>query len=304
MSNILLCGDPADPLHDLLVRRCEDAGHHVSFYIHPKRQEFAPFDTSEYVEDIMQNLEELEGELDLSFSRKYLPEPFKPEKSYYDVVMAYEMDPYEEVSHTFRDYLLRKTKLGFDGVILLPCYAMTVTLAASQNPEYASRIVGYSAMGLYTGQTTVELAVSDATSDAALRSARRYFESLGLKTILVGDTPGLILPRTLAMLVNEAASALMEDVASPEDIDTAMRLGTNYPVGPLAWADQVGIDVLRQVLYHLFSEYGEDRYRPMPLLSKLVRLDKLGVKTGEGFYKYPEEIPEVSAKNTAPEQTV
>jgi 3-hydroxybutyryl-CoA dehydrogenase len=93
----------------------------------------------------------------------------------------------------------------------------------------------------------------------------------------------------LAMLVNEAASALMEGVASPQDIDTAMQLGTNYPRGPLVWADFVGLDVILSILNHLEDEYGDERYCAMPLLRQKVDAGKLGRKAGEGFYSYHPE---------------
>jgi 3-hydroxybutyryl-CoA dehydrogenase len=114
-------------------------------------------------------------------------------------------------------------------------------------------------------------------------------EELGLKAIEVPETPGLVLGRILAMLVNEATFALMEGVATPADIDTAMQLGTNYPRGPLAWADYVGLDVILAILKHLEEAYGEDRYCPSVLLRQKVDADKLGRKTGEGFYSYHPE---------------
>jgi 3-hydroxybutyryl-CoA dehydrogenase len=92
------------------------------------------------------------------------------------------------------------------------------------------------------------------------------------------------------MLVNEAASALMEGVASPRDIDTAMTLGTNYPRGPLAWADDIGLDVILNILNHLLDEYADERYAAVLLLRLKVEAGKLGRKTGEGFYSYHPEI--------------
>jgi 3-hydroxybutyryl-CoA dehydrogenase len=104
--------------------------------------------------------------------------------------------------------------------------------------------------------------------------------------MVVPDGPGLVFPRILCMIINEAAFALMEGVASAEDIDTAMKLGTNYPLGPLEWADRIGLDQVLGVLEGLQAEYGEDRYRPAPLLRQLVRAGHLGLSTGRGFYPY------------------
>jgi 3-hydroxybutyryl-CoA dehydrogenase len=88
------------------------------------------------------------------------------------------------------------------------------------------------------------------------------------------------------MIINEAAFALMEGVASAEDIDTAMKLGTNYPLGPLEWADRIGLDQVLAVLEGLQAEYGDDRYRPAPLLRQLVRAGHCGQSTGRGFHSY------------------
>ncbi len=94
------------------------------------------------------------------------------------------------------------------------------------------------------------------------------------------------------MIVNEAAFALAEDVASPAGIDTALRLGANYPQGPLALADDVGLDVLLKILEALQRESGEDRYRPAPLLRELVARGRTGRAAGRGFYEYGTESDE------------
>jgi 3-hydroxybutyryl-CoA dehydrogenase len=107
--------------------------------------------------------------------------------------------------------------------------------------------------------------------------------------VWVADGPGLVRARTVCCLINEAAGLLLEGVAAAADIDRAMQLGTNYPHGPLAWGDVIGLDVVLGVMNGLFNEWGEDRYRPSPLLRRLVAAGRLGRKTGQGFYTYPEE---------------
>jgi 3-hydroxybutyryl-CoA dehydrogenase len=120
----------------------------------------------------------------------------------------------------------------------------------------------------------------------ALAEAERFFRALGKETITVKDAPGLTFPRILSLIINEAARALDEEVATAEEIDIAMRLGVNYPSGPLRWADQIGLDEVLAVLEGLHRETGDDRYRPAPLLEKMVLAGWLGEQSGRGFYSY------------------
>jgi 3-hydroxybutyryl-CoA dehydrogenase len=180
--------------------------------------------------------------------------------------------------------------LDEDCLFLTNCLAETPTATASEF-EDAHCVVGYSAIGLYTGTPVVEISRALQTHTTYVQKAHHFLGRLGLCAVEVPETPGLVLGRILAMLVNEAASALMEGVASPQDIDTAMQLGTNYPRGPLTWADYVGLDVILAILNHLEDEYGEDRYCPVPLLRQMVDAGKVGRKAGEGFYSYhPEHV--------------
>jgi 3-hydroxybutyryl-CoA dehydrogenase len=117
-------------------------------------------------------------------------------------------------------------------------------------------------------------------------AAENLFRTLGKEPRRAKDAPGLVFPRILSLIVNEAARALDEGVAEAPEIDTAMKLGVNYPEGPLRWADRVGIDEILAVLEGLQAETGEDRYRPAPLIKKLVLAGYLGESTGKGFYEY------------------
>jgi 3-hydroxybutyryl-CoA dehydrogenase len=119
-------------------------------------------------------------------------------------------------------------------------------------------------------------------------AAEQLFKSLGKETIRVKDSAGLTFPRIVSLIINEAARSLEEGVASAEEIDIAMKLGVNYPQGPLRWADQIGLDEVLSVLEGLHRETGEDRYRPAPLLKKLVSAGFLGEVRGRGFYLYNE----------------
>lgn len=175
-------------------------------------------------------------------------------------------------------------------LFLTNCLTETPTTTASEL-DNDSCVIGFSAIGLYNGNSVIEIAKASQTENMYVERAQEFLQDIGLRGIEVPEVPGMILGRILAMLVNEAASALMEGVATPKDIDTAMQLGTNYPRGPLAWADDIGLDVVMAILNHLQDEFGEDRYCAMTLLAQKVDSGKLGRKTGEGFYSYhPETV--------------
>jgi 3-hydroxybutyryl-CoA dehydrogenase len=135
----------------------------------------------------------------------------------------------------------------------------------------------------------VELAAALQSSRSALTKAKTFWRKLGMEPIEVADGPGLVRARIVCCLINEAVSALMEGVATAEDIDKAMKLGTNYPRGPLEWADYIGLDTVLGVMTGLFEEWGEDRYRPSPYLKRLVLAGRLGKKVGMGFFNYTED---------------
>ncbi len=124
------------------------------------------------------------------------------------------------------------------------------------------------------------------SSEAAVEEARAFVEGLGKTPIVCEDKPGFIVNRLLVPYINDAMHALSEGVASAEEIDTAMKLGANMPIGPLALADLVGLDVSLAAGEALLQEFGDPKFRPAPLLKQMVRAGKLGRKTGEGFYKY------------------
>jgi 3-hydroxybutyryl-CoA dehydrogenase len=150
------------------------------------------------------------------------------------------------------------------------------------------RIVGFATFYPLKEKRGVELAAGMRTAESATQSAEALFKSIGKETFRVKDAPGLTFPRILSLIINEAARSLEEGVATANEIDVAMRLGVNYPQGPLRWADQIGLDEVLAVLEGLEDESGDDRYRPASLLKKLVIAGFLGEISGKGFYSYNE----------------
>lgn len=132
----------------------------------------------------------------------------------------------------------------------------------------------------------VEIIKSLATSEETVQFAYDFAMALGKEPVIAKDVPGFIVNRVLMPMLNEAVFALEEGVATPEDIDKAMKLGTNQPIGPLALIDLIGLDVTLDVIDVLYREFKDPKFRAAPLLRQMVRAGWLGRKTGRGFYKY------------------
>ncbi len=146
--------------------------------------------------------------------------------------------------------------------------------------------VCFHALAPLASSRLVELTRGPDSAPAAARAAEGFFSSLGRHVEWVGDAPGLVLGRIVAQIVNEAAFALGEGVGSAPDIDAGMRLGLNHPRGPLAWADETGIDHVLAIVDALCDEYREERYRAAPALRRLALGGRLGRATGAGFHAY------------------
>ncbi|NMC42685.1 MAG: 3-hydroxybutyryl-CoA dehydrogenase [candidate division Zixibacteria bacterium] len=150
----------------------------------------------------------------------------------------------------------------------------------------ADKFIGMHFMNPVPMMKLVELIRGIATSDETFNTIKELAIRLGKTPVEVNDYPGFIANRILMPMINEAVYALMEGVASAESIDTVMKLGMNHPMGPLTLADFIGLDVCLAIIEVLYEGYGDPKYRPCPLLRKMVQAGYLGRKTGRGFYTY------------------
>jgi 3-hydroxybutyryl-CoA dehydrogenase len=151
----------------------------------------------------------------------------------------------------------------------------------------ADRVIGMHFMNPVPVMALVEIIRGLATSDETYAVVEELSRRLGKTPVEVHDYPGFVSNRILMPMINEAAYCLMEGVASREAIDTVMKLGMNHPLGPLALADLIGLDTCLSIMEVLHDGLGDSKYRPCPLLRKMVKAGWLGRKSGRGFYEYP-----------------
>lgn len=149
-----------------------------------------------------------------------------------------------------------------------------------------TKVVGMHFMNPVPVMKLVEVIRAKTTSDETFDATFKLAEKLGKTPVLVNDFPGFVSNRILLPMLNEAIFCVMEGVAEPEAIDTVMKLGMGHPMGPLRLADFIGLDTCLAIMQVLHRDMDDEKYRPCPLLIEMVNNDKLGNKTGEGFYKY------------------
>ena len=161
--------------------------------------------------------------------------------------------------------------------------SITQLAAATSRP---ARFVGMHFFNPVPMMALVEVIRGLQTSDETVTAVRSFAERLGKTPVVVKNSPGFVVNRILCPMINEAIFALQEGLASAEDIDSGMRLGCNHPIGPLALADMIGLDVLLAVMNVFYADFNDPKYRPAPLLKEMVAAGYLGRKTKRGFYAY------------------
>ncbi len=172
-----------------------------------------------------------------------------------------------------------------DVVLASNTSSISITKMASKT-QRPDRTIGMHFMNPVPVMSLVEVVRGLATSDETCQVTKRLAESFGKTPVEVADFPGFVSNRVLMPMINEAIFCVMEGVGSPEAIDTVMKLGMNHPLGPLALADLIGLDICLNILEVLQEGLGDPKYRPCPLLRKMVDAGQLGRKSGRGFYQY------------------
>ena len=159
----------------------------------------------------------------------------------------------------------------------IPVFTSSLCVSVSEQAaksRYPSRLIGIGLYNTFSKAKRIEIAPSKITDSDILKNAENFLSAAGISYSIVPDKVGLIFPRVVSLIINEAAQVYSEQIASKEDIDTAMKLGTNYPIGPLDWADRIGIETVYEILSALQRDFGEDRYRPHPVFKEMINLKK------------------------------
>ncbi|MEK5238419.1 3-hydroxyacyl-CoA dehydrogenase NAD-binding domain-containing protein [Paenibacillus sp. FSL L8-0470] len=175
--------------------------------------------------------------------------------------------------------------------IILASNTSTLSLTElASSTMYPERVIGMHFIHPVGKVDLVEIVRGLKTSDSTFEDTKAFVdEVVEKKGVMIYESPGFVSSRLICLFINEAMHVLQEGVASPEDIDDAMRIGYQFQYGPLEMADRFGLDSILAALDNMFREYGELKYRPSTILKKMVRAGQLGMKSGEGFFKYDKD---------------
>ena len=190
-------------------------------------------------------------------------------------------------NHELKNKILRQLDELLDPAVIVATNTSSISITQLAGAtRRADRFVGMHFFNPVPMMALVEIIRGLQTSDATHDAVKALAEALGKSPITVKNAPGFVVNRILVPMINEAFFVLAEGLATPEDIDAGMKLGCNHPIGPLALADMVGLDVCLAVMEVYLEQFGDSKYRPCPLLREYVAAGRLGRKTGSGVYSY------------------
>ena len=265
-----------------IAQTCAGAGHEVLLFdVAPAALERARKTMNESLSRLVRKEKLTQQQADEALSRVRLSQDISEFASAEVLIEAV----FEEIEVKRSAWQQAGEVVGPDALLATNTSSLSITEIAgfSGSPE---RFCGMHFFNPVAMMPLVEVVRAMGTSEGTIDRARSFVEGIGKTPIVCEDKPGFIVNRLLIPYVNDAVHALSEGVANAEDIDKAMKLGANMPIGPLALADLVGLDVSLAAAESLHQEFGDPKFRVAPLLRQMVRAGKLGRKSGEGFYRY------------------
>ncbi|MBZ0263723.1 3-hydroxybutyryl-CoA dehydrogenase [bacterium] len=294
-SSLLPDDSQEDVLNRIVVVGAGQMGLGIAHAVSAKGLEVLIVEKSE--ESLVQSMQNLEAELDRKIARWAMTESDKRAimSRITSTVDLAEIEGYRIVIESVPDDMAIKTRLfrrldtmaSPHTVLVTNTSTLSVTELAEKTTR-PERVIGMHFLHPVPKRPLVEIVRGLKTSDETFSFVESFARMIGKSVVEVYESPGYVTTRVILPMLNEAMYALMEGVANAEGIDTAMRYGYDFDYGPLSLADQMGLDEVMKWMETMFRETGDQKYRPCPLLRKLVRAGHLGVKTQHGFFLYDE----------------